>query len=116
MITTQPAAQMSRPIRALIHPETETPLSGRHAPERRQHPRYSRCLIGTMTAGEQQYSIACVDVSAGGAQVVVPGTPAVNRGDRVGVRIDHHSGTYKDEFTVVQLDGIASGTAVHLKL
>ena len=108
--------QTFRRVRDLIRPHDERPMRATHNPERRRHPRYSRCLLGTMDAPNAQVSIACVDVSEGGAQVVTPGTPPISKGDRVTVSLDHHTGNFQDQFTVVQTNVINSGTAIHLAL
>jgi hypothetical protein len=114
MTASQPTAHDLRPLHAMIRPDIEQPLSPQHDPERRRHPRYSRCLIGQMQAGDRDLSVACVDVSTGGAQVVTPGAVTFENGEQVRVRLDHHTGSYQDDYTVVATESIKTGTAVHL--
>lgn len=117
MSTRTANAQSSRPIRDLLRPtQHEQPMAASHAPERRQHPRYSRCLIGTMTTNGRELPVACVDISLGGAQVVTPEAVQLGKGERVAVQIHHASWSYADEFSVVQTDRMPTGTAVHLQL
>lgn len=107
----------NRPLRELIRPEIETPLPLTHVSvERRQQKRYHRCLLGSMTVGEERFPIACVDVSYGGAQVVTPASTTLSPGDRVTVHINHGPRSFRDDFRIVQSDRIATGTALHLSL
>jgi hypothetical protein len=107
-----------RPISDLLRPAEERPLPSRQptGEERRQHPRYSRCLVGHMLVDDADMPIACVDISQGGVQVVTPGAAAINAGQRATVRIEHGSALYEDEFTVVEANAVGSGTAIHMKL
>ncbi len=104
-------------IRDMIRPDVERPLPALHTPDRRQHPRYSRCLLGELTTATSDATlpIACVDVSMGGAQVVTPAQIDLNGGDRVRVHIDHGPNVYEDDFTVVATRRMPTGTAIHLR-
>lgn len=104
-------------LRDMLRPEIERPLPALHKPDRRRHPRYSRCLLGELTAARTPtpLPVACVDVSIGGAQVVTPAQTELQQGDRVRVHIDHGPNVYEDDFTVVATRRMPSGTAIHLR-
>lgn len=105
----------TRSVRTLLRPDVEQPIGHGHNPERRQHPRFSRCLLGQMTLGTDHIPVACVDVSMGGTQVVTPLQTDAKPGDRVTVNVQHVGDTYRDECTVISTHPINNGMACHLQ-
>jgi hypothetical protein len=104
------------PIRRLVCPEIEEPISPRepHAERRRSH-RYARRLPGVITARGQEYPITCTDISYGGIGVLAKGAPKVSRDDEVDVRIMLGTKAFRDEFSVVNSRSGPRGTHIHLR-
>lgn len=92
----------------------EIPLAAGRDPERRREPRFMRCWLGTLSAADKDFSVACVDVSRSGAQFVVPERPTLSPGTRVTVRVADLLQEYTGTYTVVGTSLLQTGTAVHL--
>ena len=110
------AAVNEWPIRQLVCPEIEEPVSPReqHEERRRAH-RYARRLPGVISIRGRNYPITCMNISYGGIGVLTEDTPEVSQGDEAVVRILLGTKAFRDHFSVVDSRPVPQGTSIHLR-
>ncbi|UCE60576.1 MAG: PilZ domain-containing protein [Phycisphaerales bacterium] len=107
----------TRPIRELICPDIEEPAhTGELIKERRRCFRYPRRLPGTMTIGDAEHQITCLDIGFGGIHVAAPGAIKIRPGETVSVGIDLGARNFEDEMSVASCQKTPGQTMVHLSM